>query len=138
MLDSAPQCDLGLCHSFGSTEQKHFQLFSCCSMGLFIELTVFRYLTLVLIRSTHSLGLIPWKAAGAAGQWQREQYLRPRWVFAAHPNLSCAGLCTLPGPDPAVPSDPQGSPQLEPPQCPQDVEQETHLGSYLPGHSPFP
>lgn len=53
-VDSAPHCDLGLCHSFGSREQKHFQLFSCCSMELFIELTVFRYLTLVLIRSTHS------------------------------------------------------------------------------------
>lgn len=66
-MDSAPHCDLVLCDSFGSREQKHFQLLAATASILFIELTVFRYLTLALIRSTRSLRLIPWKAARAAG-----------------------------------------------------------------------
>lgn len=40
---------------------------SAAAMNLFIELIVFRYFTLVLIRSTHCLKLILRKATGAAG-----------------------------------------------------------------------
>lgn len=113
-VDSAPQCHLVLCHSFGSREQKHFQVFSCCG-NEFIELIVFRYFTLVLIGSTHSLKLIRRRATSC--------WLMAEGTGTSNPGGFCStseselgvdwavqGFASLPGPDPALLSGSQGLP----------------------------
>lgn len=101
-------------------------------------LIVFRYLTLVLIRCTHSLKLIHGngKQEGLLVNGRGNRYLK----IWAEGGLSVQGFASLPGPDPALPSGSQGSPHAGThpvsPGCGMCSRKLTLL--FFPGDNPFP